>query len=96
MRLQRDDDGILRAELGGVVGCADLGPALLAAGAHADAAGLHRREMRPARDQRDLRPALCKLQPEVGADRARADDADFHNVPPLIGGRNVYGRRDAA
>ena len=61
VRLERDNDGILRAEFRRIVSRANLRPALLAAGAHADAIGLHRREMGPARDQRDLRPAKRKL-----------------------------------
>ena len=81
VRLERDNDGILRAELRRIVGRPNLRPALLTAGAHAHAIGLHRREMRPARDQRDLRAAQRKLESKIGADGPGADDADLHVTP---------------
>ena len=81
MGLEGDDDGVLRAEFRRIVGRPDLRPALLPAGAHAHAVGLHRREMGPARDQRHFRAAKRKLEAEIGADRAGADDADLHVTP---------------
>ena len=73
MRLQGDDDKVLRAGLGGVVGTGHLGDALLAVDEKLQTVRLHRRQMRPARDAGDVGSiAARQFYRHVTADRAGA------------------------
>ena len=79
VRLHRDDDEILRPELAGVVRALRMDHDGLAAAAQGQAIGLHRRQMRTARDAAHLRSAGARQsRRHVPADGAGAEDADLH------------------
>ena len=78
MRLQADDDEILRAEFGGIVGAARMHHALLVADQELQPVGAHGGEMRAARHQADIGARARELHAEIAADRAGAVDTDFH------------------
>ena len=80
MRLQADDDVILRPEFGGIVGAARMHHALFVADQELEPVGAHRGEMGAARHQADIDARARKLHTEIAADRAGAVDADFHGV----------------
>src|SRR6516225_3145191 len=75
---QANDDKILRAEFGGIVGAAQTYHALFAVDEELEAVLAHRRKMRPTRDQADIRARTRQLHAEISANRAGAVDADLH------------------
>ena len=78
MRLQADDDEILRPELGGIVGAARMHHALLIADQQFEPVGAHGGEMGAARHQADVDACARELHTEIAADRTGAVNADFH------------------
>jgi hypothetical protein len=88
MRLQANDDKILRPKLGGIVGAARPHHAFLIADQQFESVRAHRREMGPARDQTDVGARARQLDPEISTDRAGAVDADFHENLSWSGGGN--------
>ena len=86
MRLQADDDEILRAELGRIVGAARMHHVLLVADQELESVGAHRGEMRAARHQADVDACARELHAEISADRAGAVDTDFHGSLSQAGG----------
>ena len=75
---QANDDKILRAEFGGIVGAAQMHHALFVVDEELEAVLAHRRKMRPTRDQADIRARARQLHAEISANRAGAVDADLH------------------
>ncbi len=80
MRLQHDDDVVLYAELGRIIGAARMDDVLLFADEQRQAALAHRGQVSAARDQADIGASARKLHAEISADRAGAVDADFHEI----------------
>ena len=80
MRLQADDDEILRPEFGRVVGAARMHHALFVADQQLEPVGAHRGQMRAARHQADVDARARELHTEIAADRAGAVDTDFHGI----------------
>ena len=80
MALQRDEDGVLRAEFGciGARRQPDRAPA------HAEAVRAYGVEMRPARHDRDIRARARQRNREVAAYGARAVNRNPHEVPFLL------------
>ena len=87
MALQRDEDGVLRAEFGCIAARRqpDRAPA------HAEAARAYGVEMRPARHDRNIRARARQRNREVPTDGARAVNRNPHEVPSSCG--QVYDRR---
>ncbi len=82
MRLQADDDEILRAEFTGIIGAARPHHMGLIADQQCEPVVAHRRQMRAARHQADVGARARQLHTDISADRAGAVDADFHgNLP---------------
>ena len=80
MRLQADDDDILRAKFGGIVGAARMDHAFFLADQELQSVGAHRGKMRAARDQADISAGARELNPKIAADRAGAVNTDFHET----------------
>src|SRR3984885_16337910 len=80
MRLQGDDDEILRTEFGGIVGAAWMDHAFFIPDQKLQSAGLHRGEMSAARNQAHISASARELDPEITADGAGAVNADFHQA----------------
>src|SRR5712671_2820302 len=80
MRLQANDDEILRSQFGGVVGAAGMHDALFITNQQLEAVGTHRGQVSAARDQADIRSRQRQLHAEIAADRAGAVNTDFHAV----------------
>src|SRR3984893_17459877 len=80
MRLQANDDEILRSQFGGVVGAAGMHDALFITNQQFEAVGTHRGQVSAARDQADIGSRERQLHAEIAADRAGAVDTDFHAV----------------
>src|SRR5260370_19506152 len=78
MRLQADDDKILRAKLAGIVWAAWLDHALLVTDQQFQSALAHRGEMGAPRDQADVGASAQELYTEISTDRAGAVDTDLH------------------
>ena len=81
VRLQPDDDEILRAKLGGIVGAGRTHDDFLVVLQQAKAVAPHRFEMRAARDQADIDPGLSELGTDVSTSRSGAEDAYLHCRP---------------
>lgn len=82
MRLQADDDEVLRAKFGGVVGAARTRHTFFVADQKLQSIRLHRGKMGAARDQADVGARARELNPEITADRTGAVNADFHETYP--------------
>ena len=82
MRLEADDDDILRPEFGGIVSAARSRHLRLVADQELEPVGLHRRQMRAARDDRNLVAGGRESRREIAADGARAENGNFHPVIP--------------
>ncbi len=82
MRLQRDDDDILRPELCGIIRAAHFDGMFLAVDAQLHAVRLHRREMRSARHETHVRTGSRELRAHIAADRTGALHADLHGSSP--------------
>ena len=80
MRLQADDDEILRPEFGWIVGAARMHHVLLVADQKLEAVGAHGGEMRAARHQADIGAGPRELHSEITTDCAGAVNTDFHGV----------------
>ena len=90
MGLQRQDDVVLHAELGGVVGGRDVDRRLRVAGEKTEAVGADRLEVGPARDQACLGGAGGReLGGDQSADGAGAEDADLHEDSPSFSARPI-------
>ena len=76
--LQGEDDAVLRACLGGVVGAVHPRNLFLAATQQRQAVRPHRFQMRSASDQRDFHSAQRQLGAQVAADGPGPVNADFH------------------
>jgi hypothetical protein len=63
VRLERDEHIVLRAEFARVAGATDLGHPFLAFDQQPHAVCLHRRQMGPAGDETDVRPASANCAP---------------------------------
>ena len=84
MRLERDNHVILRAEIRRIIGRGDLGHAFVLADQEFQSVLPDRRQMRAARDQRNLDTVhLGEFRTEIAPDRARAIDTNFH-APTLV------------
>ena len=86
MRLQADDDEVLRSEFGRIVGAARMHHALLVTDQELEPVGAHRGEMRAARHQADIDARARELHTEIAADRTGAVDTDFHGIFRKAGG----------
>ena len=82
MRLQANNDKILRPKLGGIVGAARPHHALFIADQQFKSAFAHRGQMRSPRHQADVGACARQLHPEIATDRAGSVDADFHDMFP--------------
>ena len=91
MRFQTDDDDILHAEIGGIIGTARICDPLFAIDQKFETVGFHRRQMRAARHQADVSASQRELHAEIAANRARTVDADLHRFPRNTG-LNKKGR----
>ena len=80
MRFQADDDEILMAEFGWIIGAAWPHHMGLIADQEFEPVVAHRRQMRAARHQADIGARARKLHTDISADRAGAVDADFHGI----------------
>ena len=76
--LQSDDHAVLHPEFGGIVRAGRMRDDLLVAFQEPHAVLAHRLEVRAARDEADVRAGLRKLDAQIAADRAGAEDADLH------------------
>ncbi len=87
VRLQADDHVVLRPELRRIAGADGMHPDLLLALEQAQPVRPHCREMRAACNKADLDARTGELSPDIAADRAGAEDANFHSVslPALSG-----------
>ncbi len=84
MRLEANDDEILWPKLGGIIGATRIHHALLITDQQLQPIGLHRCEMRPARNKADLRACQGKLNAEVAPDCTRTVNTNLHRVPQIM------------
>ncbi|MCY1201915.1 hypothetical protein D9M72_133880 [compost metagenome] len=82
MRLQRNEDIVLRPQLARIAGAAHPRRALLAVDQQPHPVFLHRRQVRTARDEADIGSRTRKLRPDIAANGARAVDTHFHLLSP--------------
>ena len=82
MRLQADDDEILRAEFDRIVGAARLHDVLFVTDQQLQAVGLHRFKVCTAGDETDVGSHPSELDAEIAADGTGTVDADFHWYTP--------------
>ncbi len=80
VRLDREDDVVLRPGIAAVGDQCGVGDAFYAVLDELEAVSLHRRQVRAARDQRHVRAGQRELRPHVATDGARAEDGDPHRV----------------
>ena len=80
MRLQADDDVILRSELGGIIGAARMHHALLFADQQLQSVGAHRGQVGAACNKADVDARARELHTEIAADRTGAVNTDFHVI----------------
>src|SRR5439155_22432376 len=95
MRLEEDEDRVLRPEIGGLRRVAqrmDLG---LASGNQGQSPSADRLEMSAAGDERHLVPGLRKPRSDYTAHRAGADDANPHAAPFRGSGARMKSRTGA-
>src|SRR5207247_10074091 len=97
MRLERQEDIILRAKPAGIAGGRDLDGGRARFALQAKAALAHRRKMGPSRDEADLGIALDgKPRADQSADGARTEDADLHQERPSLAARPMGCRLPVA
>ena len=78
MRLERNDDVVLRTELGRIVGASHMRNLLRAFDLQPDAVSAHRGEMRAARHEAHVGAGLREADAEKAADRARPENRHLH------------------
>src|SRR6185503_18502925 len=84
IRLQGDDDVILRSGFGGLVGGGKAHGYGLAFTFQGQALFADRGQMRPARDHRDLGAGLVQLDGEIAANGAGAENCNPHPASPSL------------
>ena len=80
MRLHAEDEDVGAGEIGELAGGLRLHLELALVSGDAQAALLHRAQMRTAREQHDVGARLRQLRADVAADGARAGDRDSHDA----------------
>jgi hypothetical protein len=81
MRLEGDDDVVLRADFLRIVGAVQVLDPFLAVDEELQAVLFHRFEMGAASYEADLGTRTRKLHAHIAADRACSVDADLHSNP---------------
>jgi hypothetical protein len=78
MRLQRDDDIVLRPEFGRIAGRRHFRDLLLIVDQQLQAPAFDSGQMLTAGNDGDIRPAILQENGHIAANRARAKNTDFH------------------